>query len=121
MSWFKVIYNIMPAETHVSLILVLLNLIYLFSHHLTVPSRFFFIPFPIHDTIFKIDTIFNHKSNNFLQTVYHELPLSVFLVAFPIAVSIVKLANFLVQLLLQVIKLKSEIVDDLRDLLFDWI
>jgi hypothetical protein len=111
----------MLAETHIFLILVLLDLIYLFSHDLAVPSRLFFVPFPIHYSIFKIDTIFNHKSNNFLQTVNHELRLCVFLVAFPIAVSIVELTNFLVEFLLQVIKLKSEIVDDLGDLLFDWV
>jgi hypothetical protein len=114
---------IVVIETHILFILVLiwilLNLIHLFSHNLTTPLRILYSPLPIHHTILQIDTILHHKPDYFLQTLNHKLPLSVLFIAFPVPIPNVQLVHFLVQFLLQVVELETEIVNYLRDLMFE--
>ena len=133
---FELFSSILIAETHVLLILVLVffNLVHLFSHDLNVSSSVLFgisscvlftvfscILFrvsSIHDTIFEIDTIFDHESNNFFQTLNHELCLSVLFITLTITISTIELINFMVQFFFKIIEFEPEIVDDLCDLLF---
>ncbi len=114
----ELIGSILIAETHVFLILLFVNLVHFFSHDLAVPLCVFFSFVTIHYAVFKINTIFDHKSNNFLQTINHELGLSVFFITLPVAISTVELIDFMMKFFLQIIELKAEIVDYLCDLLF---
>ncbi len=118
MCGFELICCILVAETHVFFVLFFINLVHFLSHDFAVSSGVFLIFISIHDAVFKVDTIFDHKPDDFFQAINHELGLSVFFTTLPVAISTVELIDFMMKFFLQVIQLKAEMVDDLCDLLF---
>lgn len=70
----------------------------------------------IHHPILEGDTVFNHESDNFFQTFHHEPGLCLFPFILRI-VLLIQVIDLIVQFFLQVVELKTEIVDDLGDLL----